>query len=136
MDVQTTTVPGVIMFQCANIIAPEKQTTEISVPQPLIYSHLAVLHNVVTKSWTFRDRIPVGTRFSPRADRPGAHPASFKMGSVSLPLVKCGRGVLLTTHLRLVQRSWKSRAIPQPPSGPHWSCNGVNLPCLNVHNIL
>ena len=28
--------------------------------------------------------------------------------------VKCGRGVLLTTHTLLVQRSWKSRAIPIP----------------------
>jgi len=30
--------------------------------------------------------------------RPGAHPASCKMGSGSLPGVKCGRGVLLTTR--------------------------------------
>jgi len=28
--------------------------------------------------------------------------------------VKCGRGVLLNTHLLLVSRSWKSRAIPLP----------------------
>ena len=28
--------------------------------------------------------------------------------------VKCGRGVLLTTHPLLVPRSWKSRAIPLP----------------------
>ena len=28
--------------------------------------------------------------------------------------VKCGRGVLLTTHPLLVLRSWKSRAIPLP----------------------
>jgi len=27
---------------------------------------------------------------------------------------KCSRGVLLTTHLLLVPRSWKSRAIPLP----------------------
>ena len=33
--------------------------------------------------------------------------------------VKCGRGVLLTTHPLLAPRSWKSRAIPLPPSGPH-----------------
>jgi len=30
------------------------------------------------------------------------------------PGVKCGRGVLLTTHPFLVRRSWKSRAIPLP----------------------
>jgi len=28
--------------------------------------------------------------------------------------VKCGRGVLLTTHSPLVPQSWKSRAIPLP----------------------
>jgi hypothetical protein len=28
--------------------------------------------------------------------------------------VKCGQGVLLTTHPLLVPRSWKSRAIPLP----------------------
>jgi len=45
---------------------------------------------------------------------PGAHPASCKMGTGSIPGVKCGRGVLLTTHPLLVPRSWKSRAIPLP----------------------
>jgi len=30
------------------------------------------------------------------------------------PGVKCGRGVLLTTHPLLVPRSWKCRAIPLP----------------------
>jgi len=36
------------------------------------------------------------------------------MRTVSFPGVKCGRGVLLTTHTHLVPRSWKSRAIPLP----------------------
>ena len=36
---------------------------------------------------------------------PGAHPASCKMGTGSFPGVKCGRGVLLTTHPFLVPRS-------------------------------
>ena len=45
---------------------------------------------------------------------PGAHPASCKMGTWSFPGVKCGRGVLLTTHPLLVLRSRKSRAIPLP----------------------
>jgi len=74
MDVQTTTAPGVIMFKPGKTI-PEKETTGISVPEPLIYSHLAVLHNMVTTSWTFRDRIPVGTRVSPRPDRPWDPPS-------------------------------------------------------------
>ena len=64
------------------------------------------------------DRIPVGARFSARLDRPGAHPASCTMVTGSFPGVKCGRGVLLTTHPLLAPRSWKSRAIPLPPSGP------------------
>jgi len=43
---------------------------------------------------------------------PGAHPVSCTMGSGSLPGVKYGRGMLLTTHPLLVPWSWKSRAIP------------------------
>ena len=42
------------------------------------------------------------------------YPASCKMGTGSFPGVKCGRGVLLTTHPLLVLRSWNSRAIPLP----------------------
>ena len=43
-----------------------------------------------------------------------AHPASCKMGAGSFPAVKCGRGMLLTTHPLLVPLSWKCRAIPLP----------------------
>jgi len=39
-----------------------------------------------------------GRDFPPVQTGPGAHPASCKMGARSLPGVKCGRGVLLTTH--------------------------------------
>jgi len=52
--------------------------------------------------------------FPPVQAGPEAHPASCKMGNGSFPGVKCGRGVLLTTHPLLVLRSWKSRAIPLP----------------------
>ena len=45
---------------------------------------------------------------------PGAHLVSCTMGTGSFPRVKCGRGVMLTTHLFLVPLSWKSRAIPLP----------------------
>ena len=41
-------------------------------------------------------------------------PTSCTMGTVSFPGVKCGRGVLLTTHHLPVPRSWNSRAIPLP----------------------
>ena len=64
--------------------------------------------------WTVRDRIPVRRDFPPVQTGPGAHPASCRMGTGSFPGVKCGRGVLLTTHPLLVPRSWKSRAIPLP----------------------
>ena len=43
--------------------------------------------------------------FPPLHTGPGAHPASCKMGTGSLPGVNCGRGVLLTTHPLLVPRS-------------------------------
>ena len=57
--------------------------------------------------WTVQDQILVGTRFS-------THPASCTMGTGSFPEVKCGQGVLLTTHPLLVPQSWKSIAIPLP----------------------
>jgi len=49
---------------------------------------------------------------------PRAHTASYTMGIGFVPGVKCGPGVLLTTHPLLAPRSWKSRAIPLHPSGP------------------
>jgi len=54
--------------------------------------------------------------------------ASCKMGTGSLPGLKCGRGVLLTTHPLLVPRSWKSRVIPPPRLGHNRACNAVTLP--------
>jgi hypothetical protein len=69
----------------------------------------------------FGDRIPVGRDFSPVQIGPGAHPASCTMGTESFPGVKCGRGVLLTTHPLLTPRSWKVRAIPLTP---FWATTG------------
>ena len=45
------------------------------------------------------------------------------MGTGSFPGVKCGRGVLLTTHPLLVPQSWKSRAIPLPTLWATPACN-------------
>jgi len=57
--------------------------------------------------------------FPPVQTGPGAHPASCKMGTGSIPGVICGRGVLLTTHLLLVPRSWKSTSThPVGHTGP------------------
>ena len=60
--------------------------------------------------------------FPPIQTGPGAHPASCKVGTGSFPGVKCGGGVLLTTHPLLVPRSWKSRAIPLPT---FWATPGL-----------
>jgi len=46
-----------------------------------------------------------GRDFPPVQTGPGAHPAFCKMGTGSFPGVKCGRGVLMTTHPLLVPRS-------------------------------
>ena len=53
-----------------------------------------------------------GWDFSPVQTGPEAHPAFCKMDTGSFPGLKCGRGLLLTTHPLLVPRSWKSRAVP------------------------
>ena len=45
------------------------------------------------------------------------------MGTESFPGVKCGRGVLLTTHPLLVPRSRKSRDIPLPTLWATEACN-------------
>jgi len=55
-----------------------------------------------------------GREFPPVQNAPGAQPTDCKMGTGSFWGVKCGWGVLLTTHPLLVLRSWKSRAIPVP----------------------
>jgi len=43
---------------------------------------------------------------------PGAHPASYTMGTGSLSRGQNGRGVALTIHIHLVPKLRKSRAIP------------------------
>ena len=59
-------------------------------------------------------RIPVVRNFPPVQTGPGAHPASYKMGTESFPGVKYNWGVTLNPHPLLVPWSWKSRAIPLP----------------------
>ena len=65
----------------------------------------------------------VGTATDNRLDGPGSSPGEDEIFPPvqtgpgpygSFPGVKCGRGVLLTTHTLLVPRSWKSRVIPLP----------------------
>ena len=66
------------------------------------------------RAWKSGIESRLGRDFPPVRSGPGAYSASCKMGTGSFPGVKCGRGVLLTTHPLLVPRSWKSRAIPLP----------------------
>jgi len=60
-----------------------------------------------------------GRDFPPVQTGPWAHPPSCKMGTESFPGVKCGGGVLLTTHPLLVPRLWKCSAIPLPTLWGH-----------------
>jgi len=64
-----------------------------------------------------------GRGFPPVQTGHGAHPASCKIGTKSFQGVKCGRGVLLTTHHYLVPRTCKGRAIPLPSL---WATPGPN----------
>ena len=78
--------------------------------------------------WAVWDRISVGTVFPPVQAGPGAHPASCKIGTGSFPGVKCGQGVLLTTHPLLVPFHGRVDLYLYAPSGPHWACSGITLP--------
>ena len=57
---------------------------------------------------------------------------SCTMGTVSFPGVKCGRGVLLTTHSFLCHGH--GRVELYPPSGPHRACKGITLPFTMRNN--
>ena len=72
---------------------------------------------IATDYWLDGPRIESrwGRDFPPVQIGPGVNPASCTMGTGSFPGVKCGRGILLTTHPLLAPKSWKSRAIPLPP---------------------
>jgi len=50
------------------------------------------------------------------------------MGNRSFPWVKCGWGVLLTTHPFYCRGHGRVELYLYPPSGPHRSCNGITLP--------
>jgi hypothetical protein len=41
------------------------------------------------------------------------------------PEVKRGRGVMLTTHPYLIQRSWMSRSYTSSPQAPQWRVEGL-----------
>ena len=63
-------------------------------------------HRRLPTGWTVLGSNPGGARFSaPVQTGPEAHPASCTMGIGSFPELRCGRGVTLTPHPVLVQRS-------------------------------
>jgi len=68
-----------------------------------------------------------GRDFPPVQTTPGAHPASFKMGSGSFPEVKCGRGVLLTTNPFWCCGHGRVELYLYPPSVPNRASNGITL---------
>ena len=72
-----------------------------------------------------------GRDFPPFQTGPVAHPSSCKMGTGSFPGVKCGWGVLLTTHPLLVLRSWKRSYTSTHPLGHNRACNGVTFPLIS-----
>jgi hypothetical protein len=69
-----------------------------------------------------------GRDFPPVQTSHEAHPASCTMGTESFPGVKCGRGVLLTTHPLLATRFGRVELYPYPPLGHNRASNGVTLP--------
>ena len=86
-----------------------------------VHDYFSTFMSIKTCYWTQWKRFEVvkkksrwGRDFPPVQTGPGAHLASCIMGTGPFPGVKCGRGVLLTTHHLPVPRSWKSRAIPLP----------------------
>jgi len=68
-----------------------------------------------------------GRDFPPVQTGPGAQPPVKWVPGLS-PGVKCGRGVLLTTHPLLVRGHGRVELYLYPPSGPHRACNGITLP--------
>ena len=64
-----------------------------------------------------------------RLSRPALGPTQVTR---SFPGVKCGRGVLLTTHPFQCHGHGRVELYLYPPSGPHRTCNGIALPFINL----
>jgi hypothetical protein len=83
-------------------------------------SHAATTRKLALKKLYLMgvQQVSWGQEFAPVQTGPGAHPVSCTMGTRYFPGVKCGQGMLLTTHPLLSPRFWKCRAILLPSSGP------------------
>ena len=66
----------------------------------------------LTTGWTVRDRIPVGTRFSPRPDRPWGPPSLLYNGYRVFLGGRGGRGAGMIPPINYYRGPRKSRAIP------------------------
>ena len=55
------------------------------------------------------------------------------MSTGSFSGVKCGRGVLLTTHPFQCRGHGRVELYLYPPSGPHRACNGNTLPYIYIY---
>jgi hypothetical protein len=79
----------------------------------------------LTKGWTALRSNPGGVEvFRTRPDRPGAHPASYAMGTGSLPGVKwpgCGVDHPPSSSARIKE---KVKVYIYSPSGPSWPVTG------------
>ena len=83
---------------------------------------VAQLVERLSTGWTVQGSNPgLGRDFPPVQTDPRAHPASCTMGTVSIPEVKHGRGVLLTTHppsSAVDMEDGRVELYLYPPSGP------------------
>ena len=113
---------------CALIVCTDLQETSCSLRRT--YRGPGSSVGIATELRAGRSGIEFRWRrdFPPVQTGPGAHPAYCKMGTGSFLGVKCGRGVLLTTHPLLAPRSWKSRAIPLPT---FWATPGLERDHFN-----
>jgi hypothetical protein len=83
------------------------------------------------------DRIPVKARFSaPIQTGPGAHPASYTMGTGTFPGVKRpGRGVHHQSPSSVEVKKWVELYL-YSPSGPSWPVLGWPLPLPVINKVI
>jgi hypothetical protein len=120
-NIKCNTVVADISQSTAAKHAPYTRQLSISVTALYLLCLVGVAQSVLRLSYRLEGletESRWGRKFLPVQNGPGAHPASCTMGNGSFPGVKCIQGLTLTTHPLLVPRTWKSRAIPLPPSGP------------------
>ena len=106
--------PPPVLHQCNPVRAFPSQLQKIHFSSAawiyFTHVHIIVPHNNVNIKLSSLPPVQTG---------PGAHPASCKMGTGSFPGVKCGRGVLLTTHpLSSVEVMKRVELYRYPLTGP------------------